>query len=108
MLLEIREQPRRGQGSRRFRKSPRQPRGRPRSQGGRRGRADGKLDAVGKPVDLRLSPPVDGPGEVDLAKMKGKVVCYDFWANVGCALCGEMPEVKAEPNEKNHAKGGSR
>jgi peroxiredoxin len=61
-----------------------------------------KLDAVGKPVDLHFTA-VDGR-EVDLAKLKGKVVLLDFWAT-WCEPCvEELPDVKAA-YDKEHAKG---
>jgi thiol-disulfide isomerase/thioredoxin len=48
---------------------------------------------VGKPVEIRFTA-LDGR-EVDLAKLKGKVVLVEFWSTT-CGPCmGEMPAVKA-------------
>lgn len=61
-----------------------------------------KLDALGKPLDIAFTA-VDGR-EVDLSKMKGKVVLVDFWAT-WCGPCvAEMPNVK-KAYEKFHSKG---
>jgi len=57
---------------------------------------------VGKPLDIRFTA-LDGR-EVDLAKLKGKVVLVDFWST-SCGPClAEMPNVKAA-YEKLHDRG---
>lgn len=59
-------------------------------------------EMIGKPVDLKFTA-VDGT-EVDLSKMKGKVVLIDFWAT-WCGPCmQEVPNV-VKTYEKYHDKG---
>jgi peroxiredoxin len=57
---------------------------------------------VGKPLDIRFSA-LDGR-EVDLAKLRGKVVLVEFWSTT-CGPClAEMPAVKAA-YQKLHGQG---
>lgn len=59
-------------------------------------------DLMGKPVTLQFLA-LDGR-EVDLAKMKGKVVLIEFWAT-GCVPCvAELPVIKAV-YDKYHTQG---
>jgi peroxiredoxin len=61
-----------------------------------------RLNAAGKPIDIQFTA-VDGT-DVDVAKMKGKVVLIDFWATTCSPCVAELPEIKAA-YDKYHTNG---
>ena len=79
----------------------------PGAPGGAKGLAEHLLKGtkpyeIDKPLDIRFTA-LDGR-EVDLAKLKGKVVLIEFWST-SCGPCiGEMPAIKAA-YDKFHERG---